>query len=198
MNERASVRTIGDQLAGASSWSALMARAQAGDRLAYSTLLEQLIPYLRSMSWRCLRTSEEVEDSVQDILLTVHVIRHTYDPRRPFAPWIAAVAKRRIVDRLRRRSRREGREVLLSAHPEALQVAAPDGVDLGPDFATLRQAVGALPLSQRRAIELLRFRELSLREATAESEFTSAALKVALHRALKSLRQALRPSKVVP
>jgi RNA polymerase sigma-70 factor (ECF subfamily) len=176
----------------------LMARAQLGDRSAYSTLLEQLLPYLRSISWQCFRTREDVEDSVQDILLTVHVIRHSYDPRRPFAPWVFAIARRRIADRVRRRSRREGREVLLSAHPEVLQVAVSDGVDFAPDFAVLRQAVGALPPSQRRAVELLRFRELTSREAAAESGFTPGTLKVGMHRALKSLRQALRPSKVSP
>src|SRR6266404_4990198 len=64
-------------------WSKLMARAQEGDREAYRTLLQEIEPYIRSVSTRCFRQAIDVEDAVQDVLLTVHAIRHTYDPIRP-------------------------------------------------------------------------------------------------------------------
>jgi RNA polymerase sigma-70 factor (ECF subfamily) len=81
----------------------LMARAQAGEREAYRRLLEDIAPFIRALAARRLRDSSDLEDAVQDVLLTVHVIRHTYDPTRPFAPWLTAIANRRIVDRLRQR-----------------------------------------------------------------------------------------------
>ena len=172
-----------------SDWSSLMARAQNGDRVAYAALLEQLAPYLRSVSRRYFRADDDVDDSLQDILLTVHTIRHTYDPRRPFGPWILAIAKHRIADRLRRRLRVNAKEVSLWDHGAAMRVPAPGQVDAGLDRTWLYRAIGGLPLAQRRAIELLRLRELSLREASAETGVTPGALKVALHRALDSLRQ---------
>jgi hypothetical protein len=68
----------------------LMARAQAGEREAYRRLLEDVTPFIRALAARRLHDASEVEDAVQDVLLTVHTIRHTYDPARPFAPWLAA------------------------------------------------------------------------------------------------------------
>src|SRR5712691_824655 len=64
----------------------LMAQAQAGEREAYRRLLEDITPFVRALASRRLRDASEVEDAVQDVLLTVHLIRHTYDPARPFAP----------------------------------------------------------------------------------------------------------------
>src|SRR5437879_12736987 len=61
-------------------WSIYMARAQAGDRDAYRRLLEDVAPYLRSIAARHFRNSGDIEDAVQEVLLTVHAVRHTYDP----------------------------------------------------------------------------------------------------------------------
>lgn len=176
---------------GDSDWSMLMAQAQNGDRSAYAALLQELVPYIRSISRRYFSAEEEVEDSLQDVLLTVHGIRHSYDPCRPFGPWIFAIARRRFADRLRRRCRIRDREVPLTAHLETL--AAPDSISdhVDLDRAVLHGAIRALPLAQRRAVELLRLRELSLKEASAESGVKQGALKVALHRAIRSLRQVL-------
>lgn len=174
-----------------SDWSILMGRAQNGDRSAYAVLLQELVPYIRSISRRYFSAEEEVEDSLQDVLLTVHGIRHTYDPRRPFGPWILAIARRRFADRLRRRCRIRDREVPLTTHFKSL--AAPDsfGHQFDLDRAVLHRAIRALPLAQRRAVELLRLRELSLKEAATVSGVKQGALKVALHRAIRALRQAL-------
>lgn len=174
-----------------SDWSMLMARAQSGDRSAYAALLAELVPYIRSISRRYFSTEEDVEDSLQDVLLTVHGIRHTYDPSRPFGPWILTIARRRFADRLRWRSRVLSKEVSLTGHLEALSVPDPDGHNADLDCVVLRRAIRGLPLAQRRAVELLRLRELSLREASAQSGVKQGALKVALHRAIQSLRQAL-------
>src|SRR5437773_785917 len=73
---------------------------------AYVRLLGEIAPYLRSLAARCLNEAADIEDVVQDTLLTLHAVRRTYDPRRPFGPWLVAIARRRLVDRLRQRSRR--------------------------------------------------------------------------------------------
>src|SRR5260221_2964891 len=91
-------------------WSSLMGRAQTGDRDAYRRLLIEITPYVRALAGRHHRDHADVEDTTQDVLLTVHVIRHTYDPARPFAPWLAAITQRRIVDRLRKQGRTRSRE----------------------------------------------------------------------------------------
>src|SRR6516165_263338 len=69
-------------------WSTLMARAQDGDAVAYRRLLEEIAPYIRSLAAKWCRDPDEVEEIAQDTLLTIHAIRQTYDPGRPFGPWL--------------------------------------------------------------------------------------------------------------
>lgn len=175
-------------------WGRLMTLAQAGDHVAYATLLRALAVHLRSLALRHLGAGADVEDAVQEILLAVHAIRHTYDPTRPFGPWLVTIARRRLVDALRRRSRRLAREAVLdertcdvaceSADPSVLAARV---VDIG----AVRRAVGGLPPRQREAIQLLRLQEMSLHEAAAASGHSEGALKVAAHRGLRLMRTLL-------
>ena len=169
----------------------LMARAQAGEREAYRRLLEDITPFIRALAARRLHDASEVEDAVQDVLLTVHVIRHTYDPARPFAPWLAAIAKRRIIDRLRRQMRRNLRQTTLGSKQETFSAPEANLGDAGVDAVALRTAIERLPPGQRQAIKLLKLGEMSLKEAATASGMSIAALKVATHRALATLRKAL-------
>lgn len=186
----------------ARDWSCLMARVQAGDREAYRALLESITPYLRALAARRFRESGDIEDAVQDVLLTLHAVRHAYDPRRPFAPWLVAVANRRIIDRLRLRMRASAREVeFTSEHETFLTDPAnlPAGFDdTTADESALHAAIQNLPPDQRQAVMLLKLREMSLKEASRASGRSIAALKVATHRAIKSLRKLLGPPSDTP
>ena len=177
--------------AGGLDWSKLMARVQDGDRQAYRTLLEDLTPYVRSIAGRCFKQPSDVEDVVQDVLLTVHMVRHAYDPRRPFGPWLLAIANRRIIDRLRRETRQKAREIALSTEHETFSAAPANLNDTTFDEATLGEAIERLPPEQREAIKMLKLNEMSLKEAATASGRSIAALKVATHRAMKSLRKIL-------
>ena len=96
----------------------LMERAQGGDTVAYRRLLEEIAPYVRSLAAKRCREPDEVEEIVQDTLLTIHAIRQTYDPVRPFGPWLVAITKRRMADRLRRNSLQRQRETPLTGEHE--------------------------------------------------------------------------------
>lgn len=171
-------------------WSILMARAQDGNGAAYARLLTEVTPYLRHLCAKRRRQISDVEDAVQDILLTLHAIRATYDPARPFGPWLLAIANRRLVDRIRRLSRHHSRETALMPEHEtaANSVAARDEA---ADLGALATAIEALPEGQKRAIKMLKLNELSLNEAAAASGLSVAALKVATHRAISRLREIL-------
>lgn len=168
-------------------WSILMAHAQAGEQGAYRRLLEEITPYVRSLAVKCHRDPRDIEDSVQDVLLTVHFIRHTYDPLRPFGPWLKAIANRRITDRLRCHGRSTARETPLTEERETFSTPEANYHSEAAARA-LHAAIERLPQRQRDAIRLLKLRELSLKEAAAVSGMSVAALKVAAHRAMKSLR----------
>jgi len=172
-------------------WSKLMARAQDGDRQAYRTLLQDMTPYLRSLAARCFKRPSDIEDAVQDVLLTVHMVRHAYDPKRPFGPWLVAIANRRIIDRLRRETRHKAREIALSSEHETFP-DPPTNLKEAPEEAALNEAIERLPPEQRQAVKLLKLRELSLKEAALVSGRSIASLKVSTHRAIKSLRSILK------
>ena len=172
-------------------WSVLMARAQAGDRDAYRRLLGEIAPYLRALAARRHRDRSDVEDAVQDVLLTLHAIRHTYDPTRPFGPWLVAIANHRLIDRLRRQGRLRSRETPLLPEHETFTGDQAKLSEKVLDRRDLAAAIEQLPAGQRKAIRLLKIEERSLKEAAAMSGMTVASLKVATHRAIKSLRKIL-------
>jgi len=175
-----------------------MAQAQDGDREAYRKLLQGVTPYLRSLAFRCFKQPTDLEDVVQDILLTIHMLRHAYDPRRPFGPWLLAIANRRIIDRLRRDTRRRAREVELSVEHETFADPETNLHKDTLDEAALSQAIDKLPPDQRQTITMLKLNEMSLKEAAAASGRSIPALKVATHRAIKSLRRLLKSQGDLP
>lgn len=176
-------------------WSEWMLQAQDGDRDAYEHLLLDIAPYLRAITRRYLGRGEDAEDAVQDILLIVHDIRHTYERGRPFKPWLNTIASRCCIDLLRRRTRRWQQEIATGDDLGELAVHGGPGPDEATsrrqDAQTLHDAVAGLSPRQQEAIRLLRLGELSLEEAAAHSQQSIGSLKVACHRALKSLKQAL-------
>jgi RNA polymerase sigma-70 factor (ECF subfamily) len=169
----------------------LMAAAQGGDAKSYARLLAEIVPTLRQAARRRWPSAQpaDIEDVVQETLKSLHAVRHTYDPARPFAPWMLAILRHRALDTMRRRARSFGREVALD---ETIPEVATNGsVELAPDREALRRAVAGLPRGQRTAIELLKLKEMSLQEAAAETGMSVTALKVATHRAIKALRVSL-------
>jgi RNA polymerase sigma-70 factor (ECF subfamily) len=191
ISEKPRAKSVRQDHSEAHDWSALMARAQNGDRQAYHRLLGLIVPYLRFLAARFDRAPADVEDAVQDILLTIHTVRHIYDPSRPFRPWLIGVARRRLLDRARRGARRAAREVALQPVHETFAAPATNLDEQASEVRRLRLALAALPPAQRRAVELLKLGELSLKEAAVVTGLTVGALKISVHRAMKALRIAL-------
>lgn len=173
-------------------WSKWMALAQDGDGEAYRLLLAAIAPRLRAIVGKRVNDPDRAEDVVQEILLSIHKHRHTYDPSRPFGPWMGTIAQRRTMDWLRGHYRRGEREVLVDEYSETFSDVQANEVEEDALFFLasdrLNEALKTLPPGQRQAVELLKLREMSLREAAEESGMSVASLKVAMHRALKSLR----------
>jgi len=170
-------------------WETWMVAAQAGDVRAYDSLLRACLPLLRAIARRRIRDPSEAEDAVQDALLSIHALRHTYDPTRPLRPWLAAITERRAIDRLRRHGRRQGRETPIEPLAELLPTDASQGAEAKLAARELRDAVGALPEAQRTALSLAKLQDLPLAEASARSGMSVGALKVATHRAVRTLRR---------
>lgn len=170
--------------------AAWMAAAQAGDRRAYERVLSESVALIRGVARHQGVAFDALDDVVQETLLTVHRVRHTYDPARSYAAWLSALARRRAIDALRSHGRRARREVF-DEHAFAL---ATDHADASLDSERaqaarqLHAAIATLPPGQREAVEQLGLKERSLAEASDATGRATGALKVNLHRALKALR----------
>lgn len=172
----------------------LMRAAQDGDGAAYAALLRDCLPMLAQIARRQGVMPDRVDDVVQDVLITLHRVRHTYDPSRSFNAWLRAVTQRRAIDSLRRTGRQGSREIhaplAFEAHADGGR-PADDSLIARARAARLRAAVAQLPPGQREAVEHMGLAERSLAEAAAQTGRTTGALKVNLHRALKSLHAIL-------
>ncbi len=171
-----------------------MAAAQRGDTEAYQRLLVAIIPVLRQTVRQQNRGMQpsDVEDLVQEALLSIHLVRATYDPSRPFLPWVKTIARNRAIDWARRDTRKKANEMADTPAAETFAAEETNSPDNAPgDPETLQHAIRRLPSGQRRAVELLKLREMSLREASEITGTSVSALKVACHRGIKALRAAL-------
>ncbi len=138
---------------------------------------------------------QDIDDLVQDVLLSIHVSRAAYDPTRPFLPWLRAIARNRTADSARRHVRRAVYEVLTNPPPETFPTGDTNMTADGyGDAEALAQAMTKLPPGQRQAIELTKLQEMSLKEAAAATGTSIGALKVSVHRGLSALRKALGTS----
>lgn len=178
--------------------SALMAAAQAGDKTAYEMLLRDSVPLIRAIARRQGVGGDQVDDVVQEVLLTIHRARQTYDPTRSFTAWLRVIAERRAVDLLRQTGRRGSRElhspIAFENYPdEAADPAA--GLQHADDSGRVSQALASLPPRQREAVQYLVLNEQSLAEASAMTRRSKVSLKVNLHRALKALRGSVERDK---
>ncbi|MBN8970317.1 MAG: sigma-70 family RNA polymerase sigma factor [Rhizobiales bacterium] len=167
-------------------WTNLMRLANAGDDAAYHRLLKAVTPVLRAAARRGLaragQSADQSEDIVQDILFAVHLKRHTWDEDAPFAPWLFAIARNKLIDTLRRGGRRvfvnidDFSEILPGEQPEETVSATEVAVHLN-----------GLPARQREVLQAISVDGLSIRETAARLAMTEGAVRVALHRGLASL-----------
>lgn len=170
----------------------LMAAAQRGDAAAYRQVLRDVVPVIASAARRRGVSAGQIEDVVQEVLITLHRARATYDPARPFLPWLRAIADRRAIDLLRRVGRQASREIhdpLAYDNFAEERQEADSMLEAGDRARDLRRSIADLPPGQRQAAERLGLAGESLDEAAAATGRSKTALKVNLHRALKSLRQ---------
>jgi RNA polymerase sigma-70 factor (ECF subfamily) len=172
-------------------WSAWMAAAQAGDKTAYETLLRNCIPFIKRVARNQGVHPDNVDDVVQETLLTIHGARQTYDPSRSFSVWLRVIAQRRAIDGLRRSGRTSAREVhaplAYENHPDGR--TSPEAAVFELDRTVLfKAALAALPAAQRDVVDRLALQGQPVAHAAIAAGRTTGSLRISWHRAIKSLR----------
>jgi RNA polymerase sigma factor (sigma-70 family) len=168
-----------------SDWAAWMRAAMTGDAGAYRQLLVSLAPHVRAVARsQCRRLGApegEVEDIVQEVLLTIHLKRGTWDQSRPVGPWVAAIARHRLIDLLRRRRHST---VPIEDFEDSLPAE-----DLTPELSArdIDTLLGHLKPQQREVVRSISLDGGSIRETADRLQMTEGAVRVTLHRALKAL-----------
>jgi len=167
-----------------------MRAALAGNSAAYAALLGELARVLRAQVSRALaragRGNAEVEDIVQEVLLAIHLKRDSWNPELPFSPWLNAVARYKLIDSLRRRS--GGRDVAVEDLAEVLP--APE--EKNDDRADATRLIARLDERPRAIVEAISLEGRSTGEVAAKLNMSEGAVRVALHRALKTLAKLYR------
>src|SRR4249919_2447148 len=172
-------------------WTGLMRSAIAGDSAAYHRLLRAVTPVLRAAARRGLARAgqpvDQSEDIVQEILLAVHLKRHTWDANAPFAPWLFAIARNKLIDALRRR----GRRVFVNIDDFA-ETLADQPVAATASAGEVAAHLNALPARQRDVLQSIAVESASIKDTAAKFAMSEGAVRVALHRGLTSLTAKLR------
>jgi RNA polymerase sigma-70 factor (ECF subfamily) len=156
-----------------------MAAAQEGHAAAYRRLLDEIRHWLKGFYARRLPPAM-VDDAVQDTLIAIHEKRHTYDPERPFKPWLMAVARYKWIDRLRSMSRSRTEEL-----PE--EIAVEDHERNVTSSVILARLMTELKPAQAEAIRLVKIEGFSVEEASERTGQSGSLIKVNIHRGLARL-----------
>ena len=168
----------------------LMLQSLAGDAAAYRMFLDELATHLRSYLRRRLGgLPDEVEDLLQELLLAVHNKRHTYDPKQPLTAWVQAIARYKLVDLLRRRSRGDVLTDPLDEDDQVFATTANDAAEAHYDVAKLLRG---LPDRQRLPILYVKIEGASVTDTAARTGMSESAVKVGIHRGLKALAERIR------
>lgn len=163
----------------------LWMQALDGDQSAYREVLSELGQYLRHfLRRRMVLWPQDVEDVVQEVILAVHLKRHTYLVTQPLTAWVHAIARYKFIDYLRSR-RYDLSHVDIDDCADFL-ACTPDPMP-GDASRQVEQALSSLPPKQRQAIECTRLEGLSIEETAHRTGQTVAAVKVNIHRGLKML-----------
>jgi RNA polymerase sigma-70 factor (ECF subfamily) len=165
----------------------LMRGSLFGDSGSHRELLKLLTGHLRAYFRRKLthigRTAADAEDLVQETLIAIHIHRNAYDLSRPLLPWVYSIARYKLIDFLRR----------TKTIAKDIPVNDVEGLTTRDDQANVESALDLetllerLPTKMRSAIQFVKLKGLSVREAAERCGMSESAIKVSVHRGLRQL-----------
>ena len=176
------------------SWTHLMDQSLRGDARAYERLLRLLTVALRNaVRGRARAAGLDADDVVQEVLLALHLKRSTWTQGAPVGAWVAAIARNKIVDALRRRGRRVAVPI-----DEVLETLGVETRAREEHVHDLDTALGRLNPRQRDVVRAISLEGHTAREAAVQLRMTEGAVRVTLHRSLKAMAATLREAIRIP
>lgn len=161
-----------------------------GDEPSYRAFLSELSGHLRGfLRAKLHRQPGEAEDLLQEVLLAIHNGRLTYRADQPLTAWVFAIARYKLADYLRGRSRHE---VLNDSLDDVAELFAQPCLELAQANRDLGKLLEQLPERQRLPIVHVKLEGLSVTETAQITGLSESAVKVGVHRGLKALAQRIR------
>lgn len=168
---------------------ALMRQSLSGNSHAYVTLLKETSRILRPFLSKRLSASNEVDDVLQEILISIHKARHTYDGNRPFKPWVYAIALFRLQDYLRAHYADHLRHAVdISEMEESFMEPV---TEAAISYESISSEVEKLPAKQATILKLMHHDGYTAKEIAQKIGMQESAVKVSAHRAYKILKEKL-------
>jgi RNA polymerase sigma-70 factor (ECF subfamily) len=173
----------------------LVARLVAGDDSALARIYDQYAPLVFGVAVNLVGDDASARDVCQDVFVSLWQRPERFDPdRAPLRTWLAVLARRRAIDLLRQRGRRQQREQRVAV--AAATVAPPDIEEAAGallEGEELRRGLADLPPEQREAIELAFLHGLTHREVAARLGIPEGTVKSRVRLGLGRLARILRP-----
>ena len=175
----------------------LMQLVAAGDTSAFEQLIERHQALVAGTVARMLGSNSDVEDIAQQVFIRVWKSARRYVPRAKFTTWLLKITRNLVFNELRRSKRHA--HVPLQSEPGAEETPLKDETNPAPDASLLEtelqraieEAIMQLPESQRMALVLRRYEQLSYEEIAEVLNLSVPAVKSVLFRARTELRTRL-------
>src|SRR6266480_159534 len=176
----------------------LMRLVAGGDTAALEQLIERHQMLVAGTVARMLGSNSEVEDIAQQVFIRVWKSAGRYVARAKFTTWLLKITRNLVFNEMRRAKRHPHLPVQIE--PEADEIPLKDEATATPDAtllqaelqAAIEKAITLLPETQRMAIVLRRYEELSYEESADVLDLSVPAVKSLLFRARTELRERLK------
>lgn len=168
----------------------MLKKAVDGDSGAYKDFLKLASQVIRRIIGGKIFNEAEIDDVLQEVLISIHKARHTYDFNRRLMPWIYSIINFRVADHLRREY---GEKIFekVQIDDEALQIEDNSVTDSYTDNEYIEKAIKELKDKQQKVIRLMYFEDMSVKQVAEKLMISEADVKTSAHRAYKILRKVI-------
>jgi len=176
----------------------LMSLVGAGDTQAFERLVEKYQSLVMGTVARMLGDNSEVEDVAQQVFVRVWKSARRYVPRAKFTTWLLKITRNLVFNEMRRRKRHAATPLQSEVEGEEIQLKDEQGQTPDASFleselqGAIEAAIAQLPETQRMAVVLRRYEELSYEQIADVLDQSVPAVKSLLFRARTELRERLR------
>jgi RNA polymerase sigma-70 factor, ECF subfamily len=179
----------------------LVGKTRSGDNKAFETLVRRYQKLVYNIIFQMVRSHESASDLTQDTFLKAYKALPSFDTSKSFKPWLLKIATNTSLNQLRDRKGQQSLEELLEQNPQA-EPASTEDVEQEVEWRVsqhmLFEALGKLPIPQRKVFVLRYQHDLPYEDIAEISDLSISSVKSLLFRARENLRKILSEPLAVP